>query len=96
MFIIWSGNLFLQNEAGVFHFQNEVQLKPGKNQRIYSMGRKCFLHIVKCDLGDSGLYVCEAGEAKTSCSVEIYGNNRESVKLSSHLSVDCILSWWKY
>ncbi|KAK3542736.1 hypothetical protein QTP70_000075 [Hemibagrus guttatus] len=53
------------------------ELKPGKNHRIYSMGRKCFLLIVRCELGDSGLYVCDAGDATTSCSVEIYERDLE-------------------
>jgi len=58
------------------------------------MGRKSFLQILKCELGDSGSYVCDAGEATTSCSVEIYGNNKkESVKIPSHVSADCIRSW---
>uniref|UniRef100_A0A672M0W4 Obscurin-like protein 1 n=1 Tax=Sinocyclocheilus grahami TaxID=75366 RepID=A0A672M0W4_SINGR len=66
--------------------KNDVQLKPGKNHRIYSMGRKCFLQILKCELGDSGLYMCDAGDATTSCTVDIYGNKRKSVRLSPHLS----------
>ncbi len=74
----------MKGGGGVFFFQNEVQLKPGKNHRIYSMGRKCFLQILKCELGDSGLYVCDAGDATTSCSVDIYGKNRKSVRLSLH------------
>ncbi|MCJ8732805.1 hypothetical protein PDJAM_G00215510 [Pangasius djambal] len=52
--------------------KNGEELKPGKNHRIYSMGRKCFLQILRCELGDSGVYVCDAGDATTSCSVEVY------------------------
>ncbi|XP_053352236.1 obscurin-like protein 1 [Clarias gariepinus] len=52
--------------------KNGEELKPGKNHRIYSMGRKCFLQILRCGLGDSGVYVCDAGDATTSCSVEVY------------------------
>ncbi|XP_058247682.1 obscurin isoform X4 [Hemibagrus wyckioides] len=57
--------------------KNGEELKPGKNHRIYSMGRKCFLQIVRCELGDSGLYVCDAGDATTSCSVEVYERDLE-------------------
>ncbi|XP_057192720.1 obscurin-like protein 1 isoform X12 [Triplophysa rosa] len=57
--------------------KNGVQLKPGKNHRVYSMGRKCFLQIPKCELGDSGVYMCDAGDAKTSCSVDIYERELE-------------------
>nr|XP_055070972.1 obscurin-like protein 1 isoform X14 [Misgurnus anguillicaudatus] len=57
--------------------KNGVQLKPGKNLRIYSMGRKCFLQILKCEQGDTGIYMCDAGDAKTSCSVDVYERELE-------------------
>ncbi|KAF4087196.1 hypothetical protein AMELA_G00092870 [Ameiurus melas] len=57
--------------------KNGEEIKPGKNHRIYSMGRKCFLQIVKCELGDSGVYVCDAGDVTTSCSVEVYERELE-------------------
>ncbi|XP_053090437.1 obscurin-like protein 1 isoform X3 [Pangasianodon hypophthalmus] len=57
--------------------KNGEELKPGKNHRIYSMGRKCFLQILRCELGDSGVYVCDAGDATTSCSVEVYERDLE-------------------
>ncbi|TSL54341.1 Obscurin [Bagarius yarrelli] len=53
------------------------ELKPGKSHRIYSMGRKCFLQIVKCQTGDAGVYVCDAGDATTSCSLEVYERDLE-------------------
>lgn len=49
-------------------------MKPSKDVRIYAMGRKRFLQIMKCSAADSGLYACDAGDAATSCSVEVYGN----------------------
>ncbi|XP_059356458.1 obscurin-like protein 1 isoform X12 [Carassius carassius] len=67
--------------------KNEVQLKPGKNHRIYSMGRKCFLQILKCELGDSGLYVCDAGDAITSCSVDIYERELEILQSLEDLDI---------
>ncbi|XP_026127136.1 obscurin-like protein 1 isoform X11 [Carassius auratus] len=67
--------------------KNEVQLKPGKNHRIYSMGRKCFLQILKCELGDSGLYVCDAGDATTSCSVDIYERELEILQSLEDLDI---------
>ncbi|XP_065108234.1 obscurin isoform X10 [Paramisgurnus dabryanus] len=57
--------------------KNGVQLKPGKNLRIYSMGRKCFLQILKCEQGDTGIYTCDAVDAKTSCSVDVYERELE-------------------
>uniref|UniRef100_A0A8C1EX97 Obscurin-like protein 1 n=1 Tax=Cyprinus carpio carpio TaxID=630221 RepID=A0A8C1EX97_CYPCA len=67
--------------------KNEVHLKPGKNHRIYSMGRKCFLQILKCELGDSGLYVCDAGDGTTSCSVDIYERELEILQSLEDLDI---------
>ncbi|XP_043104270.1 obscurin-like protein 1 isoform X19 [Puntigrus tetrazona] len=67
--------------------KNEVQLKPGKSHRIYSMGRKCFLQILKCELGDSGSYVCDAGDATTSCSVDIYEREFEIIQSLEDLDI---------
>ncbi|KAE8299626.1 Obscurin [Larimichthys crocea] len=36
------------------------------------MGRKRFLQIMKCHVSDSGIYTCDAGDATTSCTVEVY------------------------
>ncbi|XP_067371935.1 obscurin isoform X3 [Channa argus] len=52
--------------------KNGVEMKPGKDVRIYAMGRKRFLQIMKCRVSDSGLYACDAGDASTSCTVEVY------------------------
>ncbi|XP_017158797.1 obscurin-like protein 1 isoform X14 [Poecilia reticulata] len=49
-----------------------VEVKPCKDVRIYAMGRKRFLQIMKCSAADSGLYACDAGDAATSCAVEVY------------------------
>lgn len=48
-------------------------MKPDKDLRIYAMGRKRFLQIMKCQVSDSGMYICDAGDASTSCTVDIYG-----------------------
>lgn len=53
--------------------QDGVELKPSKDLRIYAMGRKRFLQIMKCHVSDCGIYTCDAGETTTSCSVEVYG-----------------------
>lgn len=53
--------------------QNGTELKPGKNCRIYSMGRKRFCQIMQCSRADSGTYTCDTGEINTSCSLEVYG-----------------------
>lgn len=53
--------------------QNGKELKPGKNCRIYSTGRKRFCQIMQCSRADSGTYTCDTGEINTSCSLEVYG-----------------------
>ncbi|XP_028846712.1 obscurin-like protein 1 isoform X9 [Denticeps clupeoides] len=52
--------------------KNGVELKPDKNHRIYSMGRKRLLQILKCEMEDTGIYTCSAGETSTACSVDVY------------------------
>lgn len=63
------------NEFSVFFytFQDGVEVKPSKDLRIYAMGRKRFLQIMKCRVSDSGIYTCDAGDATTCCTVEVYG-----------------------
>ncbi|XP_066541966.1 obscurin-like protein 1 [Hoplias malabaricus] len=67
--------------------KNGVVIKPGKNHRVYSMGRKRFLQIVRCELGDSGVYVCDAGDATTSCSVEVYERELEVLQSLEDLDI---------
>ncbi|XP_037102047.1 obscurin-like protein 1a [Syngnathus acus] len=63
---------FSRQNVGVRWFKNGTELKPGKNIRIYSMGRKKFCQILQCSLVDSGTYICDVGESSTSCSLEVY------------------------
>ncbi|XP_059184069.1 obscurin-like protein 1a [Centropristis striata] len=59
--------------------KNGTELKPGKNCRIYSMGRKRFCQILQCSLADSGTYTCDTGEISTSCSLEVFEHKLEIV-----------------
>ncbi|XP_042351107.1 obscurin-like protein 1 isoform X2 [Plectropomus leopardus] len=52
--------------------KNGVEVKPSKDLRIYAMGRKRFLQIMKCHVSDCGMYTCDAGDATTSCTVDVY------------------------
>ncbi|XP_067459172.1 obscurin isoform X11 [Thunnus thynnus] len=61
-----------RHNVNVKWMKNGVELKPGKDLRIYAMGRKRFLQIMKCDVSDSGTYTCDAGDVTTSCTVEVY------------------------
>lgn len=55
--------------------QNGRELKPGKNCRIYSTGRKRFCQILQCSRADSGTYTCDTGEINTCCTLEVYGKS---------------------
>ncbi|KAJ4932905.1 hypothetical protein JOQ06_029743 [Pogonophryne albipinna] len=75
-----------KHNVDVKWMKNGVELKPGKELRIYSMGRKRFLQIMKCHVSDSGIYTCDAGDATTSCTVEVY--ERELLILKRLQDVD--------
>ncbi|XP_061686423.1 obscurin-like protein 1a [Syngnathoides biaculeatus] len=53
-------------------FKSGTELKPGRNCRIYSMGRNKFCQILQCSLADSGIYTCDVGERTSSCSLDVY------------------------
>ncbi|KAI3366112.1 hypothetical protein L3Q82_009939 [Scortum barcoo] len=71
---------FSRQNIEVKWLKNGTELKPGKNCRIYSMGRKRFCQIMQCSLGDCGTYTCDTGEIKTSCSLEVYEHKLEIVQ----------------
>ncbi|XP_041119586.1 obscurin-like protein 1 isoform X8 [Polyodon spathula] len=61
-----------RQNADVKWLKNGEELKPGKNYRIYSMGRKRFLQITKCGSADSGTYTCDAVDNKVTAVLEVY------------------------
>ncbi|CAG5865943.1 unnamed protein product [Menidia menidia] len=61
-----------RHNVDVKWMKDGAEVKPSKDLRIYAMGRKRFLQIMKCHVSDSGLYTCDAGEVSTSCTVEVY------------------------
>uniref|UniRef100_A0A3Q1FD51 Obscurin-like protein 1 n=1 Tax=Acanthochromis polyacanthus TaxID=80966 RepID=A0A3Q1FD51_9TELE len=61
-----------RHNVDVKWMKDGTEVKPSKDLRIYAMGRKRFLQIMKCQVSDSGIYSCDAGDAMTSCSVEVY------------------------
>ncbi|XP_012714433.2 obscurin-like protein 1a isoform X1 [Fundulus heteroclitus] len=63
---------FSRHNVEVRWLKNGSELKPGKNHRIYSMGRKRFCQILQCSVADSGSYTCDTGEISTFCSLEVY------------------------
>uniref|UniRef100_A0A3B3DV51 Obscurin-like protein 1 n=1 Tax=Oryzias melastigma TaxID=30732 RepID=A0A3B3DV51_ORYME len=74
-----------RHNVDVKWMKDGAEVKPSKDLRIYAMGRKRFLQIMRCHVTDSGLYTCDAGDASTSCTVEVY---RELVVLQGLENLD--------
>ncbi|KAL7370049.1 hypothetical protein ABVT39_017373 [Epinephelus coioides] len=70
---------FSRQNIDVRWLKNGKELKPVKNCRIYSMGRKKFCQIMECARADSGTYTCDTGEINTSCLLEVYEHKLEVV-----------------
>ncbi|CAG5934228.1 obscurin-like protein 1a [Menidia menidia] len=71
---------FSRQNVEVRWFKNGSELKPGKNCRIYSMGRKRFCQILQCAPSDSGSYTCDTGDVRTCCSLDVYEHELEIVQ----------------
>uniref|UniRef100_A0A3Q0R1B6 Obscurin-like protein 1 n=1 Tax=Amphilophus citrinellus TaxID=61819 RepID=A0A3Q0R1B6_AMPCI len=61
-----------RHNVDVKWMKDGAEVKPSKDLRIYAMGRKRFLQIMKGHVSDSAMYTCDAGDAATSCTVEVY------------------------
>ncbi|XP_078408803.1 obscurin-like protein 1a isoform X2 [Cetorhinus maximus] len=68
-------------------YKNDLEMKPNKNIRIYSMGRKRIVHLGKCGVQDSGTYTCDTGDSKTSGKLEVYEREIQIVKELEDLEV---------
>ncbi|CAK6963696.1 obscurin-like protein 1 isoform X4 [Scomber scombrus] len=82
-----------RHNINVKWIKDGVELKPGKDLRIYAMGRKRFLQIMKCQVSDSGVYTCDAGDVTTSCTVEVYGKVCFLNKLKTRASTFTVMSY---
>ncbi|XP_027867263.1 obscurin-like protein 1a [Xiphophorus couchianus] len=71
---------FSRQNVEVRWLKNGNELKPGKDHRIYSMGRKRFCQILQCSVADSGSYTCDTGEISTFCSLDVYEHKLEIVQ----------------
>uniref|UniRef100_A0A3Q2CGC3 Obscurin-like protein 1 n=1 Tax=Cyprinodon variegatus TaxID=28743 RepID=A0A3Q2CGC3_CYPVA len=77
-----------RHNVDVKWIKDGAEIKPSKDVRIYAMGRKRFLQIMKCNTCDSGMYTCDAGDASTSCRVEIYGTLSPPLFIPHNLAED--------
>ncbi|XP_061923574.1 obscurin-like protein 1 [Entelurus aequoreus] len=76
-----------RHNVDVKWMKNGSELKPGKNVRIYSVGRKRFLQITKCHVCDSGVYTCDTGDVTTCCTVEVYERELEILQALEDVSI---------
>ncbi|MGH0147656.1 UNVERIFIED_CONTAM: hypothetical protein FKN15_031525 [Acipenser sinensis] len=79
-----------RQNADVKWLKNGQELKPGKNYRIYSMGRKRFLQIIKCEIVDSGTYTCDAVDSKVTAVLDVYEPTLTARPLFSEREVEIV------
>ncbi|XP_072117142.1 obscurin-like protein 1a isoform X1 [Mobula birostris] len=63
-------------------YKDDMEIKPSKSIRIYSMGRKRVMQLGRCRVEDSGIYSCDAGDNKTTAKLEVY---EREVRIVKHL-----------
>ncbi|KAI3374875.1 hypothetical protein L3Q82_021410 [Scortum barcoo] len=69
-----------RTNADVKWFKNDVELKPGKNFGIHSLGRKRSLVINKCTPEDAGTYICRTADDNTSAKLTVHARDIKIVK----------------
>ncbi|KAM6129576.1 obscurin-like protein 1 [Pterocles gutturalis] len=57
--------------AEVKWFKDGQELRPGRNCRIYSAGRRRVLQLSRCELADAGTYTCDAGDCQASAMLHV-------------------------
>jgi hypothetical protein len=60
-------------ESDLFALQDGVELRAGKALGIVAQGTCRSLIIYRCEIGDQGIYVCDAHDAQTSASLKLQG-----------------------
>ncbi|XP_035527005.1 obscurin isoform X35 [Morone saxatilis] len=69
-----------RTNADVKWFKDDVELKPGKNFGIHSLGRKRTLVINKCTPEDAGTYICRTTDDNTSAKLTIHARDIKIIK----------------
>ncbi|NWX23380.1 OBSL1 protein, partial [Aegotheles bennettii] len=52
-------------------FKDGLELRPGPNCRIYSVGRRRILQLSRCELADAGTYTCDTGNCCASATLHV-------------------------
>ncbi|XP_015254432.1 PREDICTED: obscurin isoform X12 [Cyprinodon variegatus] len=69
-----------RNNAEVKWFKDDVELKPGKNFALHSLGRKRTLVINKCTPEDGGTYICRTADDNTSAKLTVHARDIKIIK----------------
>ncbi|XP_038157469.1 obscurin isoform X6 [Cyprinodon tularosa] len=69
-----------RNNAEVKWFKDDVELKPGKNFALHSLGRKRTLVINKCTPEDGGTYICRTTDDNTSAKLTVHARDIKIIK----------------
>ncbi|XP_042353421.1 obscurin [Plectropomus leopardus] len=69
-----------RTNADVRWFKDDVELKPGKNFGIHSLGRKRTLVINKCTPEDAGTYICRTPDDNTAAKLRVHARDIKIVK----------------
>ncbi|KAM9349716.1 obscurin [Symphorus nematophorus] len=69
-----------RTNADVKWFKNDVELKPGRNFGIHSLGRKRSLVINKCTPEDAGTYICRTADDNTAAKLTVHARDIKIIK----------------
>ncbi|XP_037642966.1 obscurin isoform X40 [Sebastes umbrosus] len=69
-----------RTNADVKWFKDDVELKPGKNFGIHSLGRKRTLVINRCTREDAGTYICRSADDNTAAKLTVNARDIKIVK----------------
>ncbi|XP_041658846.1 obscurin isoform X22 [Cheilinus undulatus] len=69
-----------RTNADVKWFKNDMELKPGKNLGIHTLGRKRSLVINKCTPEDAGNYICRTAVDNTSAKLTVHARDIKIMK----------------
>ncbi|KAL7385969.1 hypothetical protein ABVT39_002583 [Epinephelus coioides] len=76
-----------RTNADVKWFKDDVELKPGKNFGMHSLGRKRSLVINKCTPEDAGTYICRTPDDNTAAKLTVHARDIKIVKTLKDVEV---------
>ncbi|XP_049888815.1 obscurin [Epinephelus moara] len=76
-----------RTNADVKWFKDDVELKPGKNFGMHSLGRKRSLVINKCTPEDAGTYICRTPDDNSAAKLTVHARDIKIVKTLKDVEV---------